>query len=133
MTIPSLEKWMWAEACEILKQADRLHRQFFRPAITKAQQLFWEPPADVYETPDEVKIMIALPGVPDEELLIKLENNLLIISGQRRLPVSSESQIHRLEIPYGCFERKIELPIGHFEIGMRELIHGCLLVLLRKI
>ena len=57
----------------------------------------------------------------------------LIISGQRRLPVSSESQIHRLEIPYGCFERKIELPIGHFEIGMRELIHGCLLVLLRKI
>ena len=85
MTIPSLEKWVWAEACEILQQADRLHRQFFRPAITKAQQLFWEPPADVYETPDEVKIMIALPGVPDEELLIKLENNLLIISGQRRL------------------------------------------------
>ncbi|MFZ9610988.1 MAG: Hsp20/alpha crystallin family protein [Methylococcales bacterium] len=132
MTIPSFETWMWAEACEVLQQADRLHRQFFRPAITKAHKLFWEPPADVYETPNEVKIMIALPGVPHEELFIQLENNLLTISGERRLPISSESQIHRLEIPYGCFKRQIELPIGHFEIGMRELINGCLLVLLRK-
>jgi HSP20 family molecular chaperone IbpA len=132
MTIPSLETWMWAEACEILQQADRLHRQFFRPAITKAQRLLWEPPIDVYETPSEVKIMIALPGVPSEELFIRLENNLLIISGQRRLPINSESQIRRLEIPYGNFERRIELPSGHFEIGTRELINDCLLILLSK-
>ena len=60
MTIPSLEACMWAETCEILQQADRLHRQLFRPAITKAQRLLWEPPIDVYETPNEVKIMILI-------------------------------------------------------------------------
>ncbi len=41
MTIPSLETWMWAEACEILQQADRLHRQFFRPTITKKHNDFY--------------------------------------------------------------------------------------------
>ena len=76
--------------------------------------------------------MIALPGGPYEELLIRLETNLLIINGQRLLPLTSESQIRRLEIPYGNFERRIELPSGHFEIGTRELINGCLLILLSK-
>ena len=49
------EGWMWAEACEMLTRAERLHRQFFQPARGGAQTPTWEPPADVVETDREVR------------------------------------------------------------------------------
>jgi HSP20 family protein len=133
MPIRDLETWMWAEACEIVDRADRLHRQFFRPTVINVRQPTWEPPVDVYETSYEFKIMIALPGVAPEHLSVILEDSHLIVDGRRHLPTSSEGHIWRLEIPYGRFERHIELPAGRFEIGNREFVNGCLLVSLRKI
>lgn len=133
MPIRDLESWMWAEACQMLDQADRLHRQFFRPAVMNARRCTWEPPVDVYETRDEFIIMIALPGVTQEHVRIMLEDDHLIIEGERNLPASTESHIRRLEIPYGRFERHIALPAGRFELGTRELVNGCLLISLRKI
>ncbi len=123
---------MWADACKILDRADRLHRQFFRPTVINARRPTWEPPVDIYETQYDFKIMIALPGVFPEQLTVALEGDHLIIEGQRHLPVNAESQIRRLEIPYGRFERCIDLPAGHFEVGTREFINGCLLISLRK-
>ncbi len=133
MPIRDLETWMWAEACEMLNQADRMHRQFFRPAVTNVRCTTWEPPVDVYETPVQCKIMIALPGVEPEHLSILMENGQLIIEGKRHLLANAETQIRRLEIPYGRFERCIELPEGQYEIENREFVHGCLLVSLRKV
>jgi HSP20 family protein len=133
MPLRDFESWMWAEACEILDRADRLHRQFFRPAALHSKCSTWEPPVDVYETRDEVIILIALPGVASEHLSIVLEDNSLVISGQRHLPVRADADIRRLEIPYGRFERSVELPVGHFELGAREFAQGCLFITLRKI
>lgn len=133
MPLRNLETWMWAEACEILDRANRLHRQFFRPAIMSTGQATWEPPIDIYETNCEFRVMVALPGVPPEHLNVMLEDNHLIIDGQRRQSAGAESHILRLEIPYGRFERRIELPAGLFEISNCELTNGCLLISLRKI
>jgi len=133
MPIRDLETWMWTEACEMLNRADQMHRQFFRPAVMNVRRATWEPPIDVFETRHECKIMIALPGVAPEHLNVILDGNHLIVGGQRHLPTCNESQIRRLEIPYGRFERHIELPAGHFEIGTREFVHGCLLITVRKI
>lgn len=132
MPLRALETWMWAEACEILDRADRLHRQFFRPSVMNARRPTWEPPIDIYETDHEFTILIALPGVAPEHLSVMLENGHLIIDGQRHLPDGAQSHIRRLEIPYGRFERRIELPAGRFEIGTSELVNGCLLISLRK-
>lgn len=133
MPLRELETWMWAEACEILDRADRLHRQFFRPVVMNVKRPTWEPPVDIYETRYDFKIMIALPGVTPEHLSVILEGNTLIIGGQRHLPDGAQAQIRRLEIPYGRFERRIELPPGRFEIGTREFVNGCLLISLRKL
>lgn len=132
MPIRDLETLMWAEACEILDRADRLHRQFFRPAVLSVKRPAWEPPVDIYETRYECKIMIALPGVAPEHMTVILEGDYLIVTGQRHLPVCSESQIRRLEIPYGRFERRIRLPEGRYEIGTSEFNNGCLLIFLGK-
>jgi HSP20 family protein len=132
MPLRKLEFWMWAEACEKLDRADRLHRQFFRPAVLTVKRPAWEPPVDVYETEDEFIILMALPGVSPENVSIILEDNRLLISGRRNLPIRGEALIRRLEIPYGRFERDIELPPGYFEVGAHELIQGCLFITLRK-
>jgi HSP20 family protein len=123
---------MWAEACEMLEQVERLQRQFFRPAGA-ALRPAWEPPVDVFETEDALLIMVALPGVADEDVRVVAENGTLTVVGERRLPRESAGAIHRLEIPHGLFERRIALPRGRYELLDHHLRDGCLTLQLRKL
>lgn len=125
---------MWAEACELLEEAERLHRQFFVPARSRNKGPTWEPPVDVLETEQELSIFVALPGVVPEQLKVVIDGAVLIVTAVRPMPGQSRStMIRRLEIPYGRFERRIELPAGRFEIGRRDLTDGCLVLTLRKL
>ncbi|WAK04059.1 Hsp20/alpha crystallin family protein [Methylobacter sp. YRD-M1] len=133
MPLRNFELLMWAEACEVLERAERLHRQFFRPVAMRARRPAWEPPIDIYETLDEFRIIVALPGVEPEHISVSLEGGQLVVSGRRYLPVDVGAEIQRLEIPYGRFERSIELPEGRFNLGGHEFLNGCLLIILRKI
>jgi HSP20 family protein len=125
--------WMWAEACELLDRAERLHRQFFVPQGAQGRQPSWQPPVDLLETEEELWIYVALPGVDKEQLEVVVEQGTLIVSGERLMPQGRGTVIHRLEIPYGRFERRIELPQGRYDAVRRELIDGCLTLALRKL
>jgi HSP20 family protein len=126
--------WMWAEACEMLDRAERLHRQFFVPQRSRGRQPSWQPPVDLLETEMELWIWVALPGVVKEQLEVLVEAGVLIVTGERPMPGSAKgTRIHRLEIPYGRFERRIELPPGRFDVVQRDLIDGCLILGLRKL
>jgi HSP20 family protein len=125
---------MWAEACELLDRAERLHRQFFVPHRARGRQPAWEPPVDLLETEEELWIVVALPGVAKEQLDVLVESGVLIVTGERPMPGRSRGTvIHRLEIPYGRFERRIELPSGRYDVVRRELVDGCLTLGLRKL
>lgn len=125
---------MWAEACELLEEAERLRRQAFVPARGLGKGPVWEPPADVLETEHELSIQVALPGVAPDQLKVVIDGGTLIVTAVRPMPGQSRTtMIRRLEIPYGRFERQIDLPAGRFEIGRRELTDGCLLLTLRKL
>jgi HSP20 family protein len=125
---------MWAEACELIAEAERLRRQAFVPARSLAKEPVWEPPADVLETEHELSIQVALPGVAPDQLKVVIDGGTLIVAAVRPMPGQSRTtMIRRLEIPYGLFERHIELPAGRFEIGRRELADGCLLLTLLKL
>jgi HSP20 family protein len=123
---------MWAEACEMLEQVERLQRQFFRPSGA-ALRPAWEPPVDVFETDDALLILVALPGVATDDVRIVVENGVLTVVGERRLPRESTATIHRLEIPHGRFERSIGLPQGRYELLEHHLRDGCLTLQLRKL
>ena len=126
--------WMWARACEMLDQAERMHRRFFRLATTQAAETAWEPPVDVFEDHGELVIFIALPGVRAENVEIAAEPGLLIVRAARALPFAGMRHVVRhLEIPYGEFERRIVLPAARFELASRELTQGCLVLRLRSI
>ncbi len=126
--------WMWAEACELLDRAERLHRQFFVPQRPDGRRPIWEPPVDLLETEGELWICVALPGVAKEHLEVLVEDGVLVVTGERPRPGrKQETRIHRLEIPYGRFERRIELPPGRFDVVQRDLIDGCLTLGLRRL
>jgi HSP20 family molecular chaperone IbpA len=132
MTMADPSTWMWTEACALIERAERLHRQFFEPSLSSTPHASWQPPVDIFETPQELLIIAALPGVDPQDLEITLERQLLRIAGLRRLSISRGTTIHRLEIPYGRFERRIGLPPARLQLNGSELQNGCLFVSLTK-
>jgi len=128
MPTRQLNAMMWAEACAAMERAERLRRQFFHHG-----RPFWEAPIDVFETEDALTILVALPGVALDSITVSLNTGTLLIRGERPLPPElQQARILRMEIPYGNFERRIELPPVPFEISGRHLEDGCLMLRLRK-
>jgi HSP20 family molecular chaperone IbpA len=126
-------EWMWAQACDLIEQAERMHRQFFRLALSEREPA-WEPPADVFEDEREVAIVVALPGVSADRVEVAAEGGMIVVRAERPQPFTGPRRaVRRLEIPYGSFERRIPLPAGRFEPIVQELTHGCLVVRLRKV
>lgn len=124
--------WMWGEAVDLLEQADRLQRQFFRLA-GPAETATWEPPADVYADQDQILVEVALPGVPAERVALICAPGELVVRGERRLSRRlAGAAIQRLEIPHGRFERRLPLPAGTWELVAREYADGCLQLLLAR-
>ena len=119
---------MWADACAAMARAERLHRQFFHQATP-----YWEAPIDVFESEDALTILIALPGVELDTIAVRLTAGTLIVRGKRPLPAELQNaRILRMEIPYGNFERRIDLPPVPFQISGRHLADGCLMLRLEK-
>jgi HSP20 family molecular chaperone IbpA len=134
MPVVDARLWMWAEACEALDRAERMHRQFFRPVPERRPQPVWEAPADIFETDRDLWIVVAMPGVHPDSIQIRVEAGTLVVSGERLLQAElRHAMIHRLEIPHGRFERRSELPPGRFELEGRQLAEGCLTLKLRKL
>ena len=121
--------WMWSEAFEMLARAERMHRQFFQPSSSAS----WEPPVDVLETDRAVLVFVALPGVDLGEVKALINQGELLVAGTRTYPAEfMTATIHRLELPQGRFERRIQLPPGRYGAVHRSASNGCLVVTLEK-
>jgi len=127
-----LHSLMWGEALSLLEQAERLQRQFFRVGSSAAVRT-WEPPVDLIESGDALRVHVALPGVGTESVAIGLEHDAVTVSALRAFPASEGgARIHRLEIPYGRFERRIALPMHALELTGRSLANGLLTLTFAK-
>jgi HSP20 family molecular chaperone IbpA len=114
-----------------MERAERLHRQFFHRGPATPH---WEAPCDIFETDDTLTILVALPGVPVDQIQVTMSAGVLVVTGERPLPADmAKARILRLEIPHGRFQRRIELPPARFEITGRHLADGCLMVRLHKL
>ena len=116
----------------MLARAERLHRELFRPAMGRRVPT-WEPPVDVLETERELLVLVALPGVEPDQVETVIEGAHLVVTGHRVLPSElATAIIHRLELPQGRFERRVELPAGRYDAVRRAAVHGCVLITLQK-
>ena len=124
--------WMWSEAVAVLARAERMHREFFRPAPANRLPA-WEPPVDVLETERDVQVLMALPGVEPERVEAAIDGADLIVAGSRVLPAALRTAvIHRLELPQGRFERRVRLPAGRYASVRQAVSNGCLVITLEK-
>jgi HSP20 family molecular chaperone IbpA len=121
-----------ADAIELLREADRLHRQFFTFPLG-ASGPCWSPPVDIVENDRSLTIRVALPGVDADAVAVTTDGRTLQVAAVRALEAGRRDTIHMLEIPYGRFERRIELPAGRYELDRRELADGCLVIRLRRL
>lgn len=133
MSVDDFESWMWSEAMRRQERADRIQRQFFRRVETRPRKQ-WEPPVDIFETPDAVYVIVALPGVSDRSLTdLEIAGDTLYVAGDRSVPTpAGDALLHRLEIPHGHFERRVVLPWPRLVIKGHELADGCLYLTLAK-
>jgi HSP20 family molecular chaperone IbpA len=128
---------MWSEALSMLDRAERLQRQFFHHVGARASIVAWEPPVDITESAEEVQVQVALPGVSPDSITIALDPGGLTVSASRPFPCDGETQqVHRIEIPYGRFERQIGLPLGdpyaRLELVRKALADGVLTLVFKK-
>jgi HSP20 family protein len=72
----------------------------------------WVPPVDIYDSGNhELIIKAELPDVNREDITLRVENNTLTISGQKKMDSEvKEEQYHRVERAYGNFSRSFTLP-----------------------
>jgi HSP20 family protein len=123
---------MWSEALSMLERAERLQRQFFQHATVA-----WEPPVDIIETAEHVQVHVALPGVAADAITVAVEPGGIGISAARSFPCSGDTlNVHRIEIPYGRFERQVALPLADpyapLELVEKRLADGVLTLIFKK-
>ena len=69
------------------------------------------PAVDVYEDEHKVTLKLEIPGVNQDDLDIRVENQTLTIRGERKFEKEEkEENFHRIERRYGSFARSFTLP-----------------------
>ncbi len=72
----------------------------------------WQPPTDVYETPNEVVVKMSISGTESEDINIAFLDGILTISGYRTdTSLHEKTCFYQVEIRYGHFERNLAIPI----------------------
>jgi HSP20 family protein len=92
------------------------------------------PPVNIYEDEQNINVEAELPGVQEKDLDISLENNVLTISGERKMENEEKKEnFHRIERTYGRFTRSFTLPpTVETENVNAEFNNGVLKITLRK-
>lgn len=96
-------------------EVNRIFNTFFdAPATTAgASPQRWVPAMDLVEAEDRFLLRADLPGVPEEDVKIELDDRVLTVSGERKSAVETQAQgYHRVERAHGAFSRSLTLPEG---------------------
>ena len=79
------------------------------------------PAVDVLEKDGNLILRAELPGLSEKEIALKIEGNVLTLSGEKKLESEDkQDNYHRIERSYGAFSRSFTLP----EAADREKINA---------
>lgn len=94
----------------------------------------WAPPVDIYETGSHVVLKAEIPGISQEAIDIKIEDNLLILKGERKFEKKTDDETYyRIERSYGTFMRSFTLPNSVDQEGVKATYDaGVLKILMPK-
>jgi HSP20 family protein len=103
----------WNPMREMLSVQDEMNRMLsdvFGRRYADEGTVSWAPPVDIEETKDHYLVRAELPGMKQDEIKITVEDNRLVIRGEKRREAEqSGTNYHRAERVYGQFERAFTL------------------------
>lgn len=89
---------------------DRLFDSFFTPNLPPAKPSILTLAVDIAETPEEFVFRADLPGLDPKDVKVKMDGDKLTIRGERRREdAKQDGRWHRVERPFGNFERTFTL------------------------
>jgi HSP20 family protein len=82
-----------------------------KPPMVKFTRRFWEPAVDVYETANEIIVIVELAGINEDDIETIVHRDTLTIRGERRVTdLGIQRNYYQMEIYSGPFQRSIKLP-----------------------
>ncbi|MBS1799962.1 MAG: Hsp20/alpha crystallin family protein [Acidobacteria bacterium] len=95
---------------------DRLSSIFedlgWEPEVPETKKNSFVPAVDVYEDAQKVTVKLEVPGIAREDLDVRLENQTLTVTGERKFENEAKKEnFHRIERSFGSFIRTFTLPL----------------------
>ncbi len=128
----------WEQPRGLTSLQDQVNRlfedNFTRERSAHADLATWAPPVDIYETENELVLKADLPGLVNEDIDVRVENNMLTIRGERKFEKDvNEDNYLRVERAFGPFTRSFSLPNTVSSESVRaEYRHGVLTLQMAK-
>lgn len=94
------------------EQFQRASWTWFHPTSYGREEV-WRPPTDVYETDENIVVVMELAGVKEEDVEVTLFNDILVVAGKRQDDARPlKVRYHEVGIHFGRFRSEIFLPIS---------------------
>ena len=108
----TLVRWQpWTELATLQTEMGRLMNGLLEGNGQSVQS--WVPALDVWETEKEIVYAFDLPGIPEDQISVEVEDGSLTVTAERtRANEVSEDRFYRFERRHGTFTRTIGLPQG---------------------
>jgi HSP20 family protein len=106
----SFDPSLFDEFRRIESDMDHLFGRGALPAGIRAMRRGTFPPINVGATPERVDVYLFAAGLDPKSLDISIQQNLLAVSGERKVPVDEAADYYRQERYDGEFRRVITLP-----------------------
>ncbi len=83
----------------------------FNQLMNEDEKVTWMPAINIMERENDYKIDLAVPGMDKKDFNIEVENDLLVITGERKEEKTGEKdKVTKREFHYGSFKRSFTLP-----------------------
>jgi HSP20 family protein len=134
----------WRDFNDTLRTLDLLHRHIDRafedwaerpeaPLLARRRAPLAWPPTNVFETKDAFLVKAEVPGLAEGDVSVSVEDEALVIRGERKSQVPEGYKVHLRERAPVAFTRKVPLPVRvDFDAVTAALKDGVLTVTLPK-
>ena len=104
----------WSDVAVLQNRLNSIFNDFARPEGAQESLTVgnFVPAVDVYEDEQQLVLKLEVPGVKQEDLDVRVENQTLTVKGERRFESEEkEENFHRIERRFGTFTRSFSLPV----------------------
>ena len=106
----------WDPFRDIVTLREKMNRLFEDAVTARGEEKdmissTWAPSVDIYETENSLILTAEVPGIEEDNIEIKIEDNTLSLRGERKFEKETkEESYHRIERSYGSFYRSFTIP-----------------------